>query len=89
MLQVALRVDGMEIDRFTSTVAMDPVGLQGTIANIQPGRHTVEVVILQQTTSPNPYLFNGSVFIEGRQILLNQTSGTLATGGSLSTFVDL
>jgi hypothetical protein len=88
MLVVALRFDGSEIDRFTSTVGTEPVGLQGRVADLRTGRHTVEVVVIQQTSSPNQYLINGSLIVEGRQILLNQTSGTVATGQSLVTTFD-
>jgi hypothetical protein len=90
VLEASLFVDGTQIDHFSSNVGTDPVGLDGTVANVSAGRHEIKVVIIRQTTSPNEYLFNGSVFFEGRQILITPIpQGTLATGESLSAFVDL
>ena len=90
VLEASLLVDGRQIDHFSSNAGTDPVGLDGTVANVNVGRHEIKVVIIRQTTSPNEYLFNGSVFFEGRQIFISPfPQATLVTGGSLTAFVDL
>lgn len=90
ILEAALLMDGTEIARFSSNVGTEPVGLSGTASNTRSGRHEIKVVIIRQTTSPNEYLFNGSVFFGGRQILITPfPQGILQTGESLTAFVDL
>ena len=90
ILEASLSVDGTEIARFSSNVGTEPVGLQGTVRNIRSGRHTLSVVIVRQTSSPNTYLFNGSVFFEERQVFIDPfPQGTLATGEGLTAIVEL
>lgn len=91
VLEAVLRFNGVEIDRFSTETGTEPVGLLGDARNIQPGRHTIEVLIVRQTTSPNRYLINGSVLYRGKRIQIPQPfpQGNLASGQSLTTFIDL
>ena len=91
VLEAALRFDGVELDRFSAQAGTEPVGLQGNAENIQPGRHTIEIVIIRQTSSPNRYLFNGSVLYRGTRVQIPQPfpQGNVTTGQSLTTSIDL
>ena len=85
--RVKLTFDGRDV----STVATPParlLSLEGTV-NWTPGTHTIRIVVLDQTSSPNQYAISGSVTLPNRIADLVIVRGVVATGEGLEIKVTI
>jgi len=89
VLRASLSFDNQLLNTYQSATAAGDVTLTAAVRGVRPGRHTVTVAVLGQTSSPNEYLLGGSVFAGDRRIVVRNKTGRLATGESLTTPFDL
>lgn len=76
-----LQLDGRDVAEVTVVGEGSPqVALDATVRNVARGSHVLRVVIVEQATSPNPYIVAGAIITPNAVLDLAPAQGTLATG---------
>jgi hypothetical protein len=89
VLRAGLSFDDQLLNTYQSATGTGDLELSAVVRGVRPGRHTVTVAVLGQTSSPNEYRLGGSVFVGERRIVVREKRGRLSTGESLTTAFDL
>jgi hypothetical protein len=89
VLRASLSFDDQLLNTYQSATPSGEVTLTAEVRGVRPGRHTITVAVLGQTSSPGEYKLGGSVFTGDRRIVVRDKAGRLATGESLTTPFDL
>ena len=76
--------DGRYVAEITSIGGTAPaIPLEATLSGVSRGPHTIRVVIVEQASSPNPYIAAGAIVTPDRVIELAPVEGNLRTGEAL------
>ena len=82
--RVKLLLDGREVGSALEPLGAGQVRFDSTVSGVARGEHTIAVTIVDQASSPNPYMVGGSVTLPDRIMDLAPAQGVLATGESIS-----
>lgn len=76
-----LQLDGRDVAEVIVVGEGSPqVALDATVRNVERGSHVLRVVIVEQASSPNPYIVAGAIITPNAILDLAPVQGNLATG---------
>lgn len=79
-----LLLDGREVASAQEPLGAGQVRFDTTVSGVGRGEHTISAVIVEQASSPNPYIVSGAVTLPDRILDLASTQAVLATGESIT-----
>ena len=81
--KATLTLDGREVATAATPGGSGQVMLEGTVNGIRTGNHVLRIVVVEQASSPNPYIASGSIQTNNRILDLAPAHGLLKTGDAI------
>lgn len=81
--KATLSLDGRDVATAAEAGGAGQMTLEATVSGVRSGNHILRIVVIDQASSPNPYIASGSIQTNNKILDLAPAQGVLKTGEAL------